>query len=207
MGHGESLDPVTQAAGDARGIAVLGYARICSHFLLLMSKDIHYHFSTIAPKYTDLRTADIQPILFIKKELQQYKKIEAADIGCGTGRYDLKAFQHFGKKLYLRCVDCNEEMLNQLSGVLYRRKIKNFRVINSYAEKLPFKDASLDCIFAFNAIHHFKLLEFLREGSRVLREDGWMFLYTRLRSQNRRNIWGRYFPLFTQKETRLYEFR
>ncbi len=32
-----------------------------------------------------------------------------------------------------------------------------------------------------------------------------MFIYTRLRSQNKRNIWGRYFPKFNEKEKRLYE--
>ena len=34
---------------------------------------------------------------------------------------------------------------------------------------------------------------------------GSIFIYTRLRSQNARNIWGRYFPLFPEKEDRLYE--
>lgn len=32
-----------------------------------------------------------------------------------------------------------------------------------------------------------------------------MFIYTRFRSQNARNIWGRFFPGFSEKETRLYE--
>lgn len=30
-------------------------------------------------------------------------------------------------------------------------------------------------------------------------------MYTRLRSQNAGTIWGRYFPFFLEKETRLYE--
>ena len=96
-------------------------------------------------------------------------------------------------------------MLKQLTATLMLHKIKTFRVINSSAEKLSLEDESVDSVFAFNSIHHFNLPEFLREGSRVLKKGGWMFLYTRLRSQNSRNIWGRYFPQFNQKETRLYE--
>ncbi|MCL0087592.1 hypothetical protein M1O24_02465 [Dehalococcoidia bacterium] len=43
------------------------------------------------------------------------------------------------------------------------------------------------------------------EMSRVLRDGGRIFIYTRLRSQNARNIWGRHFPLFLEKESRLHE--
>jgi hypothetical protein len=47
----------------------------------------------------------------------------------------------------------------------------------------------------------------LKESARVLKTGGYLFIYTRLREQNRRNIWGKYFPQFNQKETRLYTFR
>jgi SAM-dependent methyltransferase len=62
-----------------------------------------------------------------------------------------------------------------------------------------------DYIFVFNAIHHFNLREFLARAARVLKDEGSIFIYTRLRSQNARNIWGRYFPFFLEKEDRLYE--
>ena len=61
------------------------------------------------------------------------------------------------------------------------------------------------CIFSFNAVHHFTLLEFLHETARILQDGGYLFVYTRLRNQNSRSVWGRFFPLFTSKETRLYE--
>jgi SAM-dependent methyltransferase len=69
---------------------------------------------------------------------------------------------------------------------------------------MPFPDNTLDCMFTFNAIHHFDLPEFLKESSRVLKSGGYLFAYTRLREQNERNIWGLYFPKFNEKETRLY---
>ena len=168
-------------------------------------KRIHHHFSRIAHKYEDLRTTDLDPILFIKKKLQNLTKIEAADVGCGVGRYDIKLFHHLRKRLYLTCIDYNKSMLNGLTKNLKEHKIKNFKAINASAMALPLPANSLDAIVTFNAIHHFNFLDFLKETSRVLRDNGYLFIYTRLRSQNKRNIWGRFFPEFHEKEKRLYE--
>ena len=173
--------------------------------VIVIMKKIHHHFSRIAHRYRSLRTTDLEPILFIQKKLQGKPKIVAADVGCGAGRYDLKLFQHLGKKLFLYCVDANEEMLKHLEDFLVKHEIGKFKIIKASTEKIPLADNSLDCIFTFNAIHHFKPLDFLRESSRTLEDSGYLFIYTRLRSQNRRSIWGRYFPLFNEKETRLYE--
>ena len=165
----------------------------------------HTHFSKIAHKYKDLRTTDLEPILFIKKKLQNLTKIEAADIGCGVGRYDIKLFHYLGKRLYLTCIDYNKSMLNELTKNLKEHKIKNFKTIRAPARALPLADNSLDAIVTFNAVHHFAFLDFLKETSRVLQDNGYLFIYTRLRSQNKRNIWGRFFPEFLEKEKRLYE--
>ncbi len=70
---------------------------------------------------------------------------------------------------------------------------------------MPIKDRSLNCVFTFNAVHHFKINEFLNEAFRVMKDGGYLFIYTRLRSQNLRSVWGKHFPLFNEKEDRLYE--
>ncbi|UCD84522.1 MAG: class I SAM-dependent methyltransferase [Deltaproteobacteria bacterium] len=168
-------------------------------------KNIHYHFSNIAHQYEYLRTTDLEPILFIRKKLKNLTKINAADIGCGVGRYDIKLFQHLGKKLHLACIDHNDDMLNELNKNFQGRKIENYKSIRASAMALPLEINSLDAIFTFNAVHHFKLLDFLREACRVLKNRSHLFIYTRLRSQNKRNIWGRFFPEFYQREKHLYE--
>ena len=168
-------------------------------------KRIHYHFSKIAHKYEDLRTTDLEPILFITRKLQNLKSIEAADVGCGVGRYDAILFQHLRKSLHLTCIDYNRSMLHQLMRNLRESKIGNFKAINASAMALPLISNSLDAVVTFNAVHHFKSLHFFHETSRVLRDGGYLFIYTRLRSQNKRNIWGKFFPEFHQKERRLYE--
>lgn len=166
---------------------------------------IHHHFSKIAHKYEELRTTDLEPILFIKKKLQNLKKIEATDVGCGVGRYDAILFHHLKKRLHLTCIDYNRSMLSQLIKNLRASKMETFKAINASAMALPLISNSLDAVVTFNAIHHFKPLHFLDESSRVLRDNGYLFIYTRLRTQNKRNIWGRFFPAFHEKEKRLYE--
>ncbi len=168
-------------------------------------RKINHHFSRIAHKYKDLRTTDLLSLSIIKKKLENLTKIEAADVGCGVGRYDVKLFQYLGERLSLTCIDPNESMLNELVKNLRDHNIRNFKPIRAQASALPLSANSLDTIFTFNAIHHFKLLNFLKEASRVLRNNRYLFIYTRLRSQNKRNIWGEYFPKFHEKETRLYE--
>jgi hypothetical protein len=49
------------------------------------------------------------------------------------------------------------------------------------------------------------MLNFLKEASRILKNKSRLFIYTRLRSQNAKNVWGIHFPNFSKKETRLYE--
>jgi len=168
-------------------------------------KNSDQHFSKIAHAYKDLRTTDLEPIFFIKQKLQKHFPLAAADIGCGDGRYDEKLLQFFGAKTFLSCVDTNAEMLLHLKRTLKNRGTQNFEVKEATAEKLPFASESLDCIFTFNAIHHFKMPLFLKECERSLNDGGYLFIYTRLRSQNARNIWGKYFPLFKRKETRLFK--
>jgi ubiquinone/menaquinone biosynthesis C-methylase UbiE len=169
-------------------------------------ENVQHHFSRLAPKYRGLRITDLEPILSIKTRLEGFpSRIMAADVGCGDGRYDLELFRHLGERLFLYCVDSNSEMLNEVDGYLSRHGIRDFNIKQSVATQLPFEDASLNCLFTFNAIHHFTLPRFLKEAKRVLKDGGHLFIYTRLRSQNRRSIWGRYFPLFHDMETRLYE--
>jgi len=172
-----------------------------------MSEDpqnMYNHFSKIASLYKDVRTTDIDPILFITKKLKDRTKIEAADIGCGAGRYDLFLFKYLNN-LSLLCIDNNESMLEQTSNHLKNNGITSFRIMKADMNNLSLKDCSMDCIFTFNAIHHFDFIKFLENVGRAIRETGFIFIYTRLRSQNAKNIWGRYFPLFLEKEDRLYE--
>ena len=164
------------------------------------------HFSKIASKYRSLRTTDLEPILHIKNKLNGKSGINIADVGCGDGRYSLELLRCLGDNCYLHCIDSNENMLKHLNDYLKEQNTTNFCVRPGDANKLPLENDSMDCVVTFNAIHHFDIQRFLAEALECLKEDGHLFIYTRLKNQNSRNIWGQHFPLFTEMENRLFEF-
>lgn len=162
------------------------------------------HFSRVSARYRKMRTTDKEPIIFIRESLKDLRTVKAADVGCGAGRYDLLLFQNLNR-LHLTCIDMNDSMLRETSNYLKSHGFRNFQTVKANANEIPLKSNSLDCIFTFNAIHHFDFAAFLEESSKMVNENGTVFIYTRLRSQNSRNIWGQYFPLFSETETRLHE--
>jgi len=167
---------------------------------------IENHFAAIAPRYRKLRTTDMEPILFIEKELNDMAKLKGADIGCGAGRYTVRLVKQLGEKCHLLyCIDRSEHMLMQLKNFFVEHGINHFKILHSDAHSVPLKANSLDFVISFNAVHHFNMPNFLNETARVLKSKSKLFIYTRLKSQNTRNVWGKHFPNFSEKETRLYE--
>ncbi len=162
------------------------------------------HFSRVAYAYRGLRTTDIEPILYIKENLGNQGLLRAADIACGAGRYDLLLLQHLSIS-HLLCVDANVDMLKEARNHLTETGARNFHALVTRTESLPIRKNSLDCLFTFNAVHHFDFDAFLHQAEASLVNGGRMFIYTRLPDQNEASIWGKYFPGFNEKETRLFE--
>jgi len=176
-----------------------GKSTVTSSVESLMSE----HFSQVASIYSQVRTIDYELINYITKKLASMSNIVAADIGCGDGRYSIKLIEKLRDRLSLTCVDNNYEMLQQISKI--SSNFQNLQTRQAFAEKIPFDDNSLDCIFSFNAIHHFKINEFAKECNRVLKNNGLLFIYTRLKEQNVSTILGKFFPDFSKKENRLFD--
>ncbi|MGI9533601.1 MAG: class I SAM-dependent methyltransferase [Thermodesulfobacteriota bacterium] len=165
---------------------------------------MYEHFSSVATTYGGMRTTDEEHIIYIAETLKHMDNIVAADIGCGDGRYDVLLFKHLNN-LHLTCVDINDSMLEQTSLNLSKEGITNYQTIEAEAVILPLEESSMDCLFTFNTMNHFNIPKFLHEAARILKSGGLLLIYTRTRSQNARNIWGRYFPKFCEKENRLPE--
>lgn len=166
--------------------------------------NMHEHFTEVASSYNIVRTTDLDPVLHIKKTTGHMKSPKALDIGCGSGRYDLLLFEHLDN-FHLTCVDFNRAMVEKVSDYLHKHGITNFKAVQSSVEELSLDPGSFDFILTFNAIHHFDFKGFLKKASVLLKQGGLIFIYTRLQSQNRKSIWGKYFPSFIDRETRLYE--
>ncbi len=69
--------------------------------------------------------------------------------------------------------------------------------------KSSLRNNTFDCLLTFNAVHHFDLGGFLNQTGATLKKSGCLFIYTRLPGQNEASIWGKHFPGFNEKETRL----
>ena len=178
--------------------AVLGPRRVKS-----LSK-MQAHFTRVSAVYRDLRTTDPEPINYIAQELAGHSSVRVADIGCGAGRYDLLLF-HALPGLHLTCIDNNPAMLGKAAQSLTDNGIDRFETRQTPVETLELGEQSFNCVVSFNAAHHFDLDNFFRVARDGLKEDGHLFVYTRLPAQNARTIWGRYFPGFVEKEARLSE--
>ena len=193
----------------ARREALAAYRHDVSRLgLTKMSTDYKHsdHFQKIAPRYQSLRTTDEEPITYIVHQLKSLTAIKAADIGCGTGRYTQLLIRNLRDKItFVYGIDYCATMLRRFNRGFSEDGNRVTGTIRASAMCLPLRDESLNCIFSFNAVHHFALLEFLHDTARILQGGGYLFVYTRLRNQNSRSVWGRFFPLFTSKETRLYE--
>ncbi len=168
---------------------------------------IYQHFAKIAPVYRHVRNLDPEPILAIRDILIKHKKlkkpIKIADIGAGTGRYTellIKVLKPENINAAL-LIDISFEMLSMAQSYLTGRKVY---FINSPAENLPLKSQTIEVLTVFNAIHHFDFKKFIREAQRILKPGGFLFIYTRTQEQNRRSIWGKFFPNFSDKEHRLF---
>ena len=164
--------------------------------------DMSRHFAAISPVYRSVRTTDREPVEKIAQELDGRVWLNGADIGCGAGRYVLAMFETI-PNLSLTCVDASPAMLEQVDGLLRANGIDKFQTRHSTAESLGLEPGRYDFVSSFNAVHHFDLPEFLRRSRDGLAEGGRLFVYTRLPEHNARSIWGRCFPGFVEKESRL----
>lgn len=162
------------------------------------------HFSSVAHAYNEIRTTDHAPVRFIHERLHGPGPVSGMDLGTGAGRYAVLLLREI-PGLSLTCVDQNEPMLQEAARVLNPIGPHRFAVLCANVDALPIRPQSFDCISTFNAIHHFDLPAFFAGAREALRPGGLLFVYTRLPEQNRQTIWGRFFPGFAAKETRLYE--
>lgn len=161
------------------------------------------HFDRLAPRYNRFRNTDSEPVEYLRDRVADDPPSLMAEIGCGGGRYSLLLRRSL-PMTRLVCCDINRAMLDETDSYLKLNDEQDYSLQLAGADSFSTAGGKFDCIVCFNAIHHFDPVSFLRHARRVLRPCGQIFIYTRLREQNESSIWGRYFPDFANRETRLY---
>ena len=159
------------------------------------------YFNYIASHYDRVRGKEIFNSLL--KTVQLYYNGAndwILDIGTGVGLFSIMLAQ---QGFRIIGVDKNSQMIGQaISKGNYANG--NFKGVLGSAESLPFPPESFNLIISTNAIHHFNLYQHFLEIARILKRGGSYIIFSRFWEQNVRSIWGKYFPAFADKETRLY---
>lgn len=156
------------------------------------------HFAKVAPAYRALRTTDTGPVRIIC-DLLGDEALVGVDVGAGTGRYSELLAQLLAPGSCVTGLDLSSEMLAHFAATA----AQSLSPVCSSAELLPVRPESLDFVTTFNAIHHFDPTRFVSEASAALRPGGRLFIYTRTPEQNSTSVFGRLFPGFAERETRL----
>ena len=99
--------------------------------------------------------------------------------------------------------DLNHSMLRILADNAAPSKRTLLPVI-ALAERLALRPRSVDFATCFNAIHHLDVPGFLSSTAKAVRTGGHIFIYTRTPEQNAGSVWGRQFPGFVERESRLH---
>ncbi len=169
------------------------------------------HFVKVSARYRTLRELDLEAVRLISEGVARTadpgRPVRLLDVATGSGRY-LDAVSHFLTSL--RAMEVVPIGLDLSPAMLTQARIRNghaglrARHLVGAVETLPFRTSSCDVMTCFNAVHHVDLARFAGEASRVLTPSGQLVVYTRTPAQNRRTIWGRHFPEFAVRETRLH---
>jgi SAM-dependent methyltransferase len=156
----------------------------------------------VADVYGAVRMTDIEPVRDLVALLPA-GALRGLEVGCGTGRYTELLLEHLAAGSSMVGVDACFEMIQVL-----RRTVSAdaaIRLVCGDAAALPLPDGALDFVACFNAVHHLDLNAFFEAATRQVPPGGHVFVYTRTMEQNARSIWGRRFPGFSDKETRLFQ--
>jgi SAM-dependent methyltransferase len=156
------------------------------------------HFARVASQYGRLRTTDTEPVRIVR-DLLGDQALTGVDVGAGTGRYTELLGSCLAPGSRVVGLDLSGDML----AMFGRGGIGSCSAARSTAEQLPVRPASVDFVTTFNAVHHFEPTRFVGEAAAALAPGGRLFIYTRTLEQNAQSVFGRLFPGFAERETRL----
>ena len=169
------------------------------------------HFAKVSTRYRTLRELDLGAVRVISDVVARAedsaRPLRLLDVATGSGRYLDAVSQHVAAL----AIDVVPVGLDLSPAMLTQARLRNGHAglraqhLVGAVETLPIRTSSCDVMTCFNAVHHVDLARFVGEASRVLTPSGQLVVYTRTPEQNRRTIWGRHFPEFATRETRLHE--
>lgn len=126
----------------------------------------------------------------------ELKNKTVLEIGCGAGFGAELICQYFTPKKIIS-TDLDKRLINLAKKNVSRKEI-SFEVAD--ATKLEYENNTFNAIFVFGMIHHLPYPEWqkcLRESFRVLKIDGWLFLYDLSIEHFTKSLYGKIIKLTT----------
>ena len=118
----------------------------------------------------------IQPPAKLIKRSGIKKGMQVVDLGCGSGAFTPFIARTVGEKGKVYALDIQADMLKQLERKLSKpenRDIKNIKLIEGNAYKLPFEDGSIDLVNVVTVLQEIPdRNRALQEVNRVLKSGG-----------------------------------
>ena len=112
-------------------------------------------------------------IKYISKQIKKINKPKILDIGCGTGSF-LYCCEKSLKKSILDGVEYDQRLIEQA-----RLNLRNAKISQGTAEKLPYDDSVFDVVTSFQVIEHVVNPDnMILEIRRVLKPNGIMVITT-----------------------------
>ena len=145
----------------------------------LNKKFLNYHKSLTS--YALIRNLPLSHYVSAQTELAHVKGKTIVDVGAGTGQSQCSFFRYPEENTYF-LVDPNVRLLHDQFIRIYPQLLETkMNHILSHAEKMPFKDNSVDIVMSLASIDHFADYKaFIKEAHRILKKDGQLLIFSHL---------------------------
>jgi len=145
----------------------------------LNKKFLNYHKSLTS--YALMRNLPLTHYVSAQTALAHVKGKTIVDVGAGTGQSQCSFFRYPEENTYF-LVDPNVRLLHDQFLRIYPQLLETkMNHILSHAEKMPFKDNSVDIVMSLASIDHFADYKaFIKEAHRILKKDGKLLIFSHL---------------------------
>jgi len=116
--------------------------------------------------------------LSLLAKIKMNKNMNVLDIGSGLGFPSIEIAQRLGESSFVYGIDPWKEANERAEFKIKVQGLKNIKIINGYAENLPFEDSFFDLIVSNNGINNVEDLPKALKECRRVSKAGTQFVFT-----------------------------